>query len=73
MRNKKKKDFEDIADLLLTTWMRFLKESRSSLTPELSDKLDASVGEFLNKFISKFLKIVGNSNETQECKFFSIL
>lgn len=63
---KIKKDFINNAEFLLTSWMRLFKEAMYSPTKEVITKLDASIREFLNKFISKYLKLVGNLEEACE-------
>ena len=65
---KKKYDFVNNAEALLSSWMRLIKESRYVATPDITGKLEECVGEFLNLFIKKFLKIVGNADESCESK-----
>jgi len=63
---KRKRNFVNNAELLLVSWIRLLKEAMYSPVKEISDKLENSVKEFLNKFINKHLKIVGEPDETCE-------
>ena len=63
---KRKKGFVNNAELLLVSWIRLLKEAMYTPAKEVSVKLDASIREFLNKFINKYLKLVGDSDDTCE-------
>jgi hypothetical protein len=61
---KRKRDFVNNAETLVSSWIKLLKRTVYAPNKELIDKLDSSAKEFLKRFINKYLKIVDSTEDT---------